>query len=105
MTGRCVLSGSEDTIGCMYRRLALLCAFTGLVFVAARSEGVAVRELAPGVFYWQGDHVKKVPANCTWIVFRDYVLVIDANFPPAAREILPLIHQTTNKPVRFLFDT
>src|SRR5882672_8524031 len=89
----------------MYRRVALLCAFTALVFVAASSEDVAVRELAPGVFFWQGDHVKKVPANCTWIVFRDYVLVIDANFPQGAREILPLIHKSSAKPVRFLFDT
>jgi len=89
----------------MYRRLALLCFFTILIFVAARSENAAVRELAPGVFFWQGDHVKKVPANCTWIVFRDYVLVIDANFPQAAREILPLIRKTSDRPVRFLFDT
>jgi cyclase len=89
----------------MHRRLAVLCIFTGLVFVAARSQGNPVRELAPGVFFWQGDHIRKVPANCTWIVFKDYVLVIDANFPQAAKEILPLIRKSTDKPVRFLFDT
>ena len=89
----------------MHRRLTFLCLFTVLIFVAARSESPAVRELAPGVFFWQVDHFKKVPANCTWIVFRDYVLVIDANFPQAAREILPLIRKTSAKPVRFLFDT
>jgi cyclase len=89
----------------MYRRLAMLCPFTVLVFVAARSEGPAVRELAPGVFFWQGDHVRKVPANCTWVVFNDYVLVIDANFPQGAREIMPLIRKSTSKPIRFLFNT
>jgi cyclase len=89
----------------MARRLVLLCIFTTLIFVAARSEGGAVRELAPGVFFWQGDHVRRVPANCTWIVFKDYVLVIDANFPQGAKEILPLIRKTTGKPVRFVFDT
>ena len=62
-------------------RLALAAMFTALLFVAARGQGTAVRELAPGVFFWQGDHVLKQPANCTWIVFQDYVLVIDANFP------------------------
>src|SRR5579862_9445138 len=86
-------------------RTTLLFIFTGLIFVAARSQGTAVRELAPGVFFWQGDHERKVPANCTWIVFADYVLVIDANFPAAAKEIIPLIHTTTDKPIRFLFDT
>ena len=87
-------------------RLGFLSAFLILIFVAARAQnGNPVRELAPGVFYWQGDHIRKVPANCTWIVFKDYVLVIDANFPIAAREIIPLIHKTTDKPIRFLFDT
>ena len=86
-------------------RLSLAGLFTILLFVAARGQSSPVRELAPGVFFWQGDHVRKVPANCTWIVFKDYVLVIDANFPLGAREIIPLIHRTTDKPIRFLFDT
>src|SRR5256712_43645 len=89
----------------MRRRLTLVCLFTALIFIAARSESPVVRELAPGVFFWQGDHVRLVPANCTWIVFKDYVLVIDANFPQGAKEILPLIGKTTSKPIRFLFDT
>jgi cyclase len=87
------------------RRLALTAAFTALIFVAARGQGTAVRQLAPDVYFWQGDHELKQPANCTWIVFKDYVLVIDANFPGPAREIIGLIHKTTEKPIRFLFDT
>jgi cyclase len=39
------------------------------------------------------------------VIFKDYVLVIDANFPWGAREILPEIKKTTNKPIRFLFNT
>jgi cyclase len=39
------------------------------------------------------------------VIFRDYVLVIDANFPWGAREILPAIKKTTDKPIRFVFDT
>ena len=88
-----------------FRRGPLVAAFTVLILLVARGQNAAVRELAPGVFFWQGDHVRKVPANCTWIVFKDYVLVIDANFPAAAREIIPLIHKTSDKPIRFLFDT
>lgn len=40
-----------------------------------------VRELAPGVYYYFGDELQHKSANCTWIVFKDYVLVIDANYP------------------------
>ena len=87
------------------RRVALAAAFMALIFVAARGQGTAVRQLAADVYFWQGDHDLKQPANCTWIVFKDYVLVIDANFPGPAREIIGLIHKTTDKPIRFLFDT
>jgi cyclase len=87
------------------QRITFGIVFGLLLFAAAHSEGTGVRELAPGVFFWQGDHILRKPANCTWILFKDYVLVIDANFPWGAREILPEIKRTTNKPIRFLFDT
>jgi glyoxylase-like metal-dependent hydrolase (beta-lactamase superfamily II) len=86
-------------------RLAALTVFATLLFVAARGQAPEVQELAPGVYVLQGDRNDRKPANCTWVVFKDYVLVIDANFPWASREILPKIRSTTNKPIRFVFDT
>ena len=83
----------------LLRRGALAAAFTTLIFVAARGQNTAVRQLATDVYFWQGDHELKQPANCTWIVFKDYVLVIDANFPGPAREIIGLIRKTTDKPI------
>jgi glyoxylase-like metal-dependent hydrolase (beta-lactamase superfamily II) len=65
----------------------------------------AVQQLAPGVFYYFGDELKQMSANCVWVVFKDYVLAIDANYPWGAKEILTAIKKTTNKPVKFLFDT
>src|SRR5438067_307514 len=79
--------------------------FAFLLFVVARAQTDRVRQLAPDVFFWQGDPDQREPANCTWIIFKDYVLVIDANFPWGAREILPRIKATTSKPIRFVFDT
>ncbi len=64
-----------------------------------------VRELAPGVYVWEGNADKRAPANCTWVVFKDYVFVVDANFPWGAREILPRIRATTNKPIRYVLNT
>jgi glyoxylase-like metal-dependent hydrolase (beta-lactamase superfamily II) len=43
--------------------------------------------------------------NNGWVVFDDYVLVVDANFPSGAREIMPTIKAQTDKPIRFVFDT
>ncbi|HEX5411174.1 MAG TPA: MBL fold metallo-hydrolase [Terriglobia bacterium] len=76
-----------------------------LAGAGSSAQNSVVREIAPAVYFWRGNHILRKPANCTWIAFRHYVLVIDANFPWAAREILPEIRKTTSKPIRFLFNT
>jgi glyoxylase-like metal-dependent hydrolase (beta-lactamase superfamily II) len=51
---------------------------------------------------WQGDRDNREPANCTWVVFKNFVLVVDANFPWGSREILSKIRGTTDKPIQFV---
>jgi cyclase len=70
-----------------------------------RAEVNQVRELAPGVYFHEGDLKGHGHCNNGWIVFADYVLVIDGNFPSGAKEILPKIKAVTDKPIRFAFDT
>ncbi|MGC3943989.1 MAG: MBL fold metallo-hydrolase [Chryseolinea sp.] len=72
---------------------------------SSRGQNQTARELAPGVFYYFGDELKHRSANCVWVVFKDYVVVIDANYPWAAKEILQEIRKTTDKPVRFVLNT
>jgi glyoxylase-like metal-dependent hydrolase (beta-lactamase superfamily II) len=69
------------------------------------SQEKLVRQLAPGVYFYLGDEAQQKSANCTWIIFKDYVVAIDANYPWGAEEILREIRKTTNKPVRFVFNT
>lgn len=64
-----------------------------------------VQEIAPGVYFRQGDLEHKGHCNNAWIIFEDYVVVIDANFPSGAEEVLPEIRRTTSKPIRFVVDT
>jgi cyclase len=64
-----------------------------------------VEAIAPDVYFHEGDLKGKGHCNNGWVVFDDYVLVIDANFPSGAQEIIPKIRAITNKPVRFAFDT
>jgi cyclase len=65
-----------------------------------------VTEIAPGVWFrktkWEPTFIG---CNQGWIIFDDFVLVIDANFPNQAEEIIPLIRKTTDKPIRYVFDT
>ncbi len=92
------------------KRFACYVLTTGLVMLGLYQRQVAtqtdtVKELAPGVFFHEGDIKGKGHCNNGWIVFEDYVLVIDANFPSGAQEIIPKIKAQTNKPIRFAFDT
>lgn len=64
-----------------------------------------VKELAPGVYFHEGDLRAKGHCNNGWVIFEDYVLVLDANYPSGAQAIIPKITAQTNKPIRFAFDT
>jgi cyclase len=71
----------------------------------ARSEVGRVERLAPEVYFYEGDLKGQGHCNNGWVVFEDYVLVIDANFPSGAKETLAKIREITDKPIRFAFDT
>lgn len=62
-------------------------------------------QLANGVYFHQGDIEHQGHCNNGWVIFKDYVLVIDANFPSGANNIIPKIRAITSKPIRFAFDT
>jgi phosphoglycerate dehydrogenase-like enzyme/glyoxylase-like metal-dependent hydrolase (beta-lactamase superfamily II) len=69
-----------------------------------------VKEVAPGVFFRYSAISPTDPnvfggSNNIWVVFEDYVVVIDANFPKEAEDVLAAIRKTTRKPVRYVLDT
>ncbi len=111
----------------MLKRLALLAATAAAVTVAVlfaqdkpkpddkvelpQMKFNDVKEIAPGVFFRYSSISAtdpKVPfggSNNIWIVFKEYVVVIDANFPKEAEDVLAAIKKTTDKPVKYVFDT
>jgi cyclase len=70
-----------------------------------------VKEVAPGVFFRYSaisatdKDVVFGGSNNIWVVFEDYVAVIDANFPKEAEDVIAAIKKTTDKPIRYVFDT
>ena len=70
-----------------------------------------VAEVAPGVFFRYSSISAtdmSVPfggSNNVWIVFKDYVVVIDANFPKEAGDVVAAIKRTTDKPIKYVLDT
>ena len=63
--------------------------------------------VAPDIYFHEGLVSDTADAVCNngWIMFEDYVLVIDANFPAGAKLIIGKIRALTDKPIRFAFDT
>src|SRR5438105_12745645 len=70
-----------------------------------------VKEVAPGVFFRYSaisatdKNVVFGGSNNIWVVFEDYVVVIDANFPKEAHDVIEAIKKTTDKPIRYVLDT
>ncbi len=70
-----------------------------------------VREVAPGVFFrYSSIHPTDTKvvfggSNNIWVVFDEYVAVIDANFPKEASDVIAAIRKTTKKPIRYVLDT
>jgi glyoxylase-like metal-dependent hydrolase (beta-lactamase superfamily II) len=70
-----------------------------------------VVEMAPGVFFRYSSISAtdmSVPfggCNNIWVVFKDHVAVIDANFPKEAEDVVAAIRKTTDKPIKFVLDT
>jgi glyoxylase-like metal-dependent hydrolase (beta-lactamase superfamily II) len=91
------------------RRFVLFLGFVLLLAVAStrttESQTGAVRQLAPGVYSRQGDRDAQQPANTSWVEFKDFVVVIEANTPWGIKAALPEIRKTTSKPIRYAFDT
>ena len=105
---------------CKVNRREFLAAGTAFLSVAAEAEllhgavppqssqAADVDTIAPDVYFHEGDVVSdNAPAVCNngWIIFEDYVLVIDANFPAGAQLMISKIRAITDKPIRFAFDT
>jgi len=101
---------------CQVTRRELLAGGAALLSLVAEAEASPAKaraaleigkvdEVAPNIYFHEGDLARKGHCNNGWIIFEDYVLVIDANFPSGAKEIIPKIRALTDKPIRFAFDT
>jgi cyclase len=90
-------------------RFRLLLVFTtllaGALFVS-RSDAnpETVRLIAPGVWFREGD-MDQGHCNNVIIEMKDYLIVVDANFPSGARGAMADAKRVSPKPVKYVFDT
>src|SRR6202162_2770815 len=74
---------------------------------AMMPEAGQVDPVTTDVYFHEGSLSDNADAVCNngWIIFEDYVLVIDANFPAGAKLMISKIRALTDKPIRFALDT
>lgn len=90
-------------------RALLLLAFTalgGIALLVSRSDAKpeTLRIIAPGVWFREGD-MDQGHCNNIIIEMKDYLIVVDANYPSGARGTLADTKRLSPKPVKYVFDT
>jgi glyoxylase-like metal-dependent hydrolase (beta-lactamase superfamily II) len=78
-----------------------------MAFLATRTEaqlGIA-KFIVPGVWFVEGDLDKFGHCNNVIIEMKDYLIVVDANFPSGAQLTLETARRISPKPVKYVFDT
>jgi cyclase len=86
------------------RQALILILSVVIVPLKLRAESGAPQQIARGVWFMTGDSGKGY-SNTAVIEMRDYLIVVDANYPGRAKELLAITKQLSPKPVRYVFDT
>src|SRR5215472_3715159 len=78
-----------------------------LAFVVTRgaAQPNTLKQIAPGVWFREGDLQNQGHCNNVIIEMKDYLIVVDANFPSGARAALADAKRVSSKPVKYVFDT
>ena len=78
-----------------------------MAFLATRTEAQPgfVKLIVPGVWFCEGDLANLGHSNNIIIEMKDYLIVVDANFPSGARLALEAAQRISPKPVKYVFDT
>ncbi len=87
--------------------LSFFAALASLAFFAASSDAKpeTVQKIVEGVWFREGDLKNLGHCNNIIIEMKDYLIVVDANFPSGARAALADAKKISAKPVKYVFDT
>jgi len=88
---------------CLLSAFAVLCVFA--LFVSRTDANPeSLRRVAPGVWFREGD-LDQGHCNNVVIEMKDYLIVVDANYPSGARATMADVKRLSDKPVKYVFDT
>jgi hypothetical protein len=88
------------------KRVWLLSTFAALAAVAlfvtgSEAQPGTVKQIVPGVWFREGDLKNLGHCNNIIIEMKDYLIVVDANFPSGARLAMEAAKKVSSKPVKY----
>jgi cyclase len=94
----------------MWKRTILSAPFVTLAlaaFFVTRSDAKleSIEQVMPGIWFRQGDLDQFGHCNNIVIEMKEYLIVVDANYPSGARALMADIKRVSSKPVKYVFDT
>jgi glyoxylase-like metal-dependent hydrolase (beta-lactamase superfamily II) len=94
----------------MHKRLLLISVFgalAGLALFVSRTDAKpeTIEKVGPGIWFREGDLQNLGHCNNVVIEMKDYLIVVDANFPSGARATMEDVKRVSSKPVKYVFDT
>jgi glyoxylase-like metal-dependent hydrolase (beta-lactamase superfamily II) len=94
----------------MKKRIWIVASFAVLASLAFFVTGTdaqpgTVKEIVPGVWFREGELMDMGHCNNIIIEMKDYLIVVDANFPSGARLALEAAKKVSPKAVKYVFDT
>ena len=78
----------------------------GVALFVSRSDAnpETVKLIVPGVWFREGD-MEQGHSNNIIIEMKDYLIVVDANYPSGAKAAMADARRISSKPVKYVFDT
>lgn len=90
------------------KRAYLLLGFAALLtlrWMQVQAQPGSFKQIASGVWFREGEIESLGHCNNIVIEMKDYLIIVDANFPSGARAVLADAKKVSSKPVKYVFDT
>ena len=86
--------------------LLVFASLGGIALLVSRSDAApeTIRRVADGVWFREGD-MERGHCNNVIIEMKDYLVIVDANYPSGARGVMADAKRLSSKPVKYVFDT
>ncbi len=87
--------------------MTVFAALAGVALFVSRTDAKpeTIEKVGPGVWFREGDLKNLGHCNNIIIEMKDYLIVVDANFPSGARATMEDAKRVSSKPVKYVYDT